>query len=83
MNSRLEGTLPICSEEEKAKRTSVLSDKIQWNIVNRKWLMACVCVAAEMFLIWTTYGLGYSVLVIILFALIEIVGMVIGKKKKV
>lgn len=51
--------------------------------MNRKWLMACVCVAAEMFLIWTTYGLGYSVLVIILFALIEIVGMVIGKKKKV
>ena len=51
--------------------------------MKRKWLMAFLCVAAEMFLIWTTYGLGYSVLVIIIFALVEIIGMVTGKKKKV
>lgn len=47
--------------------------------MNRKWFMACLCVAAELFLIWTTYGLGFSVLVIILFAIIEIVGKVVKK----
>lgn len=47
--------------------------------MNRKWLLALVCVAAELFLIWTTYGLGFSVLVIFIFAVIEIVGKVIKK----
>jgi len=47
--------------------------------MNRKWLMACLCVATELFLIWTTYGLGFSVLVISLFVIIEIIGKVIKK----
>lgn len=51
--------------------------------MNRKWLMAFLCAVAEMFLVWTTYGLGYSVLVMMIFALIEIMEIMIGKKKKV
>lgn len=47
--------------------------------INRKWLLACVCVVAELFLVWTTYGLGFSVLVIFLFMLIGIVGKIIKK----
>ena len=47
--------------------------------MNRKWLLACVCVGAELFLIWTTYGLGFCVLVLLLFALIESLGKVIKK----
>lgn len=37
--------------------------------MRKKWFMACLCAGAELFLVWTTYGLGYSVLVLILFAL--------------
>lgn len=47
--------------------------------MNRKWLLACMCVVAELFLIWTTYGLGFCVLVLFLFTMIEIVGKVIKK----
>lgn len=50
-----------------------------YSCMNKKWLMACLCVAAETFLIWTTYGLGYCVLVIIIFVLLEFVGKLIKK----
>lgn len=47
--------------------------------MSKKWLLAGLCVAAELFLVWTTYGLGFSVLVIFIFALIELAGKVIRK----
>ena len=49
--------------------------------MSKKWLLACVSVAAELFLIWTTYGLGYCVLVILLFALLEIGANVVKRRK--
>lgn len=53
--------------------------------LRRNWLMAALCVAAELFLIWTTYGLGFSALTIFIFAFMEIVGKIacksIGKQK--
>lgn len=49
--------------------------------MNRKWLSACVCAVTELFLIWTTYGLGFSVWVIFLFVMIEIVVKVVKKKR--
>lgn len=50
--------------------------------MSKKWLLACLCVAAELFLIWTTYGLGYCVLVILLFVLIEVGGKTIKGRMK-
>ncbi len=44
--------------------------------LRRKWLIAVLCVVAELFLVWTTYGMGFCVLVILIFALIEIAGRV-------
>lgn len=54
--------------------------------MRKKWFLACLCAGAELFLIWTTYGLGYSVLIIILFALPEFWNKgkeLIDRKKKV
>jgi len=47
-----------------------------------KWLAAFLCVVAELFLIWTTYGLGYCVLVIVLFAGVAICSKIKGKVQK-
>ena len=44
-----------------------------YSCMSKKWLLACLCVASELFLIWTTYGLGYCVWVIALFLVIELV----------
>lgn len=52
-----------------------------YSCMNRKWLLALLCAAAEMFLIWTTYGLGFSMLVIFFFAVIEIAGKVIRRQR--
>lgn len=40
--------------------------------MKKKWIMALSCVGAEVFLIWTTYGLGFSVLVLLLSALLQL-----------
>lgn len=49
--------------------------------MRKKWFMALLCVGAELFLIWTTYGLGFCVWVILLFALLQL-GRLIGHKRK-
>lgn len=49
--------------------------------MKKKWLLACLCVGAELFLIWTTYGFGYCVWVIFLFAILEIGGKLIKERK--
>ena len=54
--------------------------------MRKKWLLACICAGAELFLIWTTYGLGYSVLVLVLSALPEILDnlkVLLNRKRKV
>ena len=38
--------------------------------MKKKFFPACLCVASELFLIWTTYGFGYSMLVLVLFLLL-------------
>lgn len=35
--------------------------------LRRKWGIAALCVSAEIFLVWTTYGIGFSVIMIALF----------------
>lgn len=50
--------------------------------VKGKWSAALLCVVAELFLIWTTYGLGYCVLVMLLFAGVSICGRIKGKVQK-
>ncbi len=47
--------------------------------LSKKWLLALVCAAAELFVIWTTYGLGFCVLTAFLFGIIEVAGRL--KKK--
>lgn len=47
-----------------------------------KWFLACLCVGAELFLVWTTYGFGYSVFVIVLFLLLLLGEKVSGKRTK-
>lgn len=47
-----------------------------------KWLPAFLCVGAELFLIWTTYGLGYSALVIAVCALLKLGQLFLKKRKK-
>lgn len=49
--------------------------------MRKKWLPAILCAGAELFLIWTTYGLGYCVWVVLLFVLVEFVGLVAGRRK--
>lgn len=49
--------------------------------MGKKWFSALLCVGAELFLIWTTYGLGFCVWVILLFALLQL-GSLIGHKRK-
>lgn len=50
--------------------------------MKKKWALACLCVGAELFLIWTTYGLGYSVFVIVLFLFLSFVGRTAGRRLK-
>ena len=50
-----------------------------------KWLPALLCVGAELFLIWTTYGLGFCVWVLLLFGLIrlgDLMGSFISRRRK-
>lgn len=60
---------------------SVIIPFAVYSCMNKKWLLALLCAATEMFLIWTTYGLGFSMLVIIFFAIIEIAGKIIGRQR--
>ncbi len=49
--------------------------------MREKWLLVLLCIGAELFLIWTTYGLGFCVCVLLLFALLRL-GRFIGHKRK-
>ena len=40
--------------------------------MDKKWLLTGLCVGAELFLVWTTYGLGYCVLITALFGGLEL-----------
>lgn len=40
--------------------------------MQKRWIMALGCVGAELFLVWTTYGFGYSVLVMVFFGLLSV-----------
>lgn len=40
--------------------------------ISKKWLLAFLCAAAEIFVIWTTYGAGFCALVLVFFALLSL-----------
>lgn len=51
--------------------------------MKNQWILALLCVVSEAFLIWTTYGFGFSALVIMGFALLHLGMYIFHKKKKI
>lgn len=50
--------------------------------MKEKWVLALLCIATEIFLIWTTYGFGYCFLIVLFFAMWKIGQNIYRKKRK-
>lgn len=50
--------------------------------LRKKWVLSLLCIAAEIFLIWTTYGFGYCFLIVAFFGIWEAGKKIYQKKRK-
>ena len=55
---------------------------VMYLCMKKKWLAAVYGAAAEVFLVWTTYGLGFSAWCILIFGILGISGYLLKKKRK-